>query len=75
MSGDDLRGSVKEAFATLWTIDGVSGIYRHVGGCKRDFVPADDETIVAETNGTPAMFRLDEPVMKAVKLALGIVTK
>ena len=69
---DGLRKSLKEAFSSMWTIEGKPGIYRHAGGCKKDFVPEDPALVVAETKGATAVFQLDEPVMEVVKAALGI---
>lgn len=68
---DGLRTSLRQAFAAMWTIEGRTGIFWYVTGCKKDYTPKDGE-VVAETNGATAVFRRDEVVEKTVADALGV---
>lgn len=54
----NLRKTLQEAFGALWGIEGKKGVYTYVKGCKKDAVAADDE-VIAETNGSTAVFKLD----------------
>lgn len=69
MERPELRAVLKEAFKSIWRIDGQPGIYQYVKGCKKDYQPKADE-VVAEVNGQPVIFIKDDATMLAFKEAL-----
>ena len=66
-----VRNVLKSAFSALWTIEGESGIYQYVAGCKKDHQPGEGEIVAAINNDSTAIFKRDEAVMKIMEEALG----
>lgn len=69
LSAPGLRSVLRTAFAAMWSIDGLPGIYWYVQGCKKDAIP-EPGSVIAETNGATAIFKPDEVVMGVLKEAM-----
>ena len=64
------RNVLTSALKAMWTVEGETGIWQYVGGCKKNHTPAEGEVIAAINDDSTAIFKRDEVVMQIMSDAL-----